>query len=486
MMNDRIGIDMGESIAGKLPQAFKERMETLLGDEYDAFLTSYEQERNYGLRNNPLKKPAGDFTADMPFSLEKVSWAKEGYYYRPEDQPGKDILHELGAYYIQEPSAMAVTEVLDPKPGETILDLCAAPGGKSTQIAGRMNGEGLLVSNEIIPNRAKILSQNIERMGIKNCVVCNETPDSMAAAFPVFFDRILVDAPCSGEGMFRKEESAIDEWSPGHVRMCADRQLMILDSAAGMLKAGGVLVYSTCTFAPEENEGVISRFLEEHAEFAIEQAPHADLFTPGKKDWIGRPAEGIEHTVRLMPHRVKGEGHFIARLRKRGEQQGIGYEEKKDCRVRMKSERRKDGKAEEALQSRVIAFLTEEIGLDREWLARQGGALQLFGEQVYLVPDNMISLNGLKVVRPGLHIGTDKKNRIEPSHALALSLLPEETLRKRVITRAEAEKYIRGEGLICNDEKGWILLVYDGYPAGFGKAVQGQIKNHYPKGLRIF
>lgn len=456
----------------KLPQAFCERMMGLLGEAYEDFISSYEKERYYGLRYNPLKGTAEAFLDKMPFALTKVSWAQEGYYYQASQQPGKHVLHEAGAYYIQEPSAMAVVELLDPKPGERILDLCAAPGGKSTQIAGRMHGKGLLAANEIIPERAKILSQNIERMGVSNCVVCNEKPERMAELFPAFFDRILVDAPCSGEGMFRKDETARQEWSPAHVRMCADRQGCILKEAAKMLKPGGVLVYSTCTFAPEENEGTVSAFLHAQDDFMIEETVCDSAFLPGRPDWMKEPAAGIEHTMRLWPHRLQGEGHYIARLRKRGVMQ--------PGKAKRDKERSKDRKLCEAAGK----FITEELGIRPSWMNDQGGKLIRFKEQVYLVPEEMIPLAGVKVLRPGLCMLADKKNRFEPAHALALSLGRQDTDKVRELTMEEAVRYIRGESISCGPEKGWMLLLYEGYPIGFGKASGGQIKNHYPKGLR--
>lgn len=468
---------MGEKI--NLPCAFLERMEKLLATEYGDFLKSYAKERYYGLRRNPLKASEKEFTERIPFALEPISWAEEGYYYQAADQPGRHILHEVGAYYIQEPSAMAVVGILDPKPGEYILDLCAAPGGKSTQIAGRMAGRGLLVANEIITNRAKILSQNIERMGIHNCVVCNETPERMAGFFTAFFDRIVVDAPCSGEGMFRKDDTAIAEWSEEHVAMCAQRQYGILTEAATMLKPGGVLVYSTCTFAPDENEGVISKFLREHDDFVIEEVSHDEAFLPGRPDWIQNPAEGLEHTMRLMPHKLRGEGHYIAVLRRYGRTQGMFKESKvkvgKQAGIATGNKNKGSG---------VREFLTEELGLAADWLERQHGRIQNYGEQIYLVPEAMIAMDGMKVVRPGLHLGTNKKNRIEPSHALALALDIEETDKKMSLSEEEAVRYIHGESLPCEKQKGWTLLTYEGYPLGFGKAVNGQMKNHYPRGLR--
>lgn len=469
-----------EKKSKRLPVDFVTRMQRLMGDEWEDFLQSYDSPRSYGLRRNPLKATEEEFeqvvlplfkdmqTGEFPF--ERVAWAKEGYYYDPALQPGKHALHESGAYYIQEPSAMAVVEALDPQPGELILDLCAAPGGKSTQIAGRMDGRGLLVSNEIVPSRAKILSQNIERMGIRNAVVCNETPERMAAVFTAFFDRILVDAPCSGEGMFRKDDTAIEEWSLEHVQMCAQRQQDILQKAADMLKPGGVLVYSTCTFSPEENEGVISRFLETHPEYLLEEIPGSEKFGTGRGEWVDDPAESIEKTARMMPHKLRGEGHFLARMRKKGTLC-------ESFTVAAKEDR--------ALRKQVTGFLENELGLKEGWLERLGGRLIRFGEQIYAVPGGMPDIRGMKVVRPGLHLAVDKKNRLEPAHALALALKPEETGKKREITQAEAERYLRGESLGCTgEEKGFLLLVYAGYPVGFGKAVNGQIKNHYPKGLR--
>lgn len=458
-----------------LPKAFAKRMRRLLGGEYDSFVASYEEERQYGLRRNPLKGSEEEFDRVIPFPLEKISWAREGYYYDAEFRPGRHVLHEAGAYYIQEPSAMAVAEVLEPKPGERILDLCAAPGGKSTQIAGKMQGRGLLVANEVIGDRARVLSQNVERMGIANCVVCSEKPERMSARFPLFFDRVLVDAPCSGEGMFRKDEAAGAEWSPEAVERCAERQAIILEEAAKMVRPGGVLVYSTCTFSPEENEGTVSAFLHAHEEYYIEETVLENLFSPGRGDWIDAPAAGIEHTLRLWPHLIRGEGHYVARLRKRGqtpvemterETQGLTTENGKLCKL-------------------VEGFLRDELGISGMWMARHPGRIVTFGDQIYLVPGEMPSLEGIRVLRPGLHLLTEKKNRFEPAHALAGTLRGKDTEKYKALTEEEAAAYLRGESLRCGEERGWTALFYEGYPLGFGKASGGQMKNHYPKGLRI-
>ena len=264
-----------------LPEAFTNRMQKMLKEEYPDFLQSYNETRNQALRLNPLKGDSGRFLDVSSFHLTPVPFAENGYYYEEEDRPGKHPYHEAGVYYIQEASAMLPAQLLDAKPGERVLDLCAAPGGKSTQIGAAMGGEGILICNEIHPARAKILSENIERMGIINAIVVNHSPDVLAQHFPAYFDRILVDAPCSGEGMFRKNEEACSEWSPENVTMCAERQDEILDYAAQMLAVGGRLVYSTCTFAPEEDEGSVSRFLKRHPEFSVVPVEYRDGMEAG-------------------------------------------------------------------------------------------------------------------------------------------------------------------------------------------------------------
>ncbi len=457
-------------------------MQGLLGWEYEAFEASYGQGRQYGLRRNLLKGTEEEFIRVMPFPLEKISWAREGYYYDAAALPGRHVLHEAGAYYIQEPSAMAAVEALAPKPGERILDLCAAPGGKSTQIAGRMQGQGLLVSNEVIGERARILSQNVERMGVADCVVCSEKPERIASLFPAFFDRVLVDAPCSGEGMFRKEEAAREEWSPETVQMCAERQALILEEAAKTVKPGGVLVYSTCTFSPEENEETISAFLRVHEEYSIEETALEHILSPGRAEWTGHPAAGIGHTLRLWPHLIRGEGHYIARLRKRGNVTGELRESVVQKADAGKAGRRLTG--DKKLCKLIEAFLREELEIGEAWMARHPGRLIRFGDQIYLMPEEMGSLTGIKVLRPGLQLATEKKNRFEPAHALALSLLTGDSGRMYRLTEQEAAAYLRGESVACGEQRGWMALSYEGYTLGFGKASGGQIKNHYPKGLR--
>ena len=452
-----------------LPVEFEERMRKMLGEEAEAFFASYDREKFTALRLNPLKTQKESFVERGLFSLMPVPWEKNGFYYGCEDAPGKHPYHEAGVYYIQEPSAMAPVPFLEVKPGERVLDLCAAPGGKSTQIAGYLKGEGLLVCNEIHPQRAKILSENVERLGIRNAMVTNETPARLAEVFVHYFDKILVDAPCSGEGMFRKNEDAKEEWSPENVQLCADRQDEILDCAARMLKPGGRIVYSTCTFAPAENEGSISRFLERHDDFVIGEAQMPEGFSAGRADFVEKPAKNIRYTMRIWPHLVNGEGHYLAILDSTAEPAISEVESTNGTEKSVAKNVYKD----------YLAFEQETLKVTFD------GVFLLFGDNLYVAPYGMPATKGLRVLRPGLHLGTFKKNRFEPSHALALALTPEEVRNVSEISLSDglAAKYISGQTYSW-DGKGWHLVCVDGYSLGWGKAAGGIMKNHYPKGLR--
>ena len=427
-----------------LPQAFLDRIKVQLGEEYPEFLESLDRPRAVALRFNPLK---GDVPA-LPFVKEPVPWEPMGYYYDPQARPGLHPYHEAGVYYLQEASAMSAVALLDPQPGEKICDLCATPGGKTTQIAGRMMGEGFLLCNEINPKRAKILGRNIERMGVANALVTNEHPQNLANKYAGFFDRVLIDAPCSGEGMFRKEEAAVTDWSQETVEMCARRQAEILHSGAQLLKPGGRLVYSTCTFAPEENELAIENFLTHHPEFSRE---------PVEAPWFTPAGEGA---FRLWPHKLLGEGHFAAVLRKNHGEEGD------------------------------IPLISGEK-LPKEWesFAKElnihlpEGKAVLFGSSLYWVPEDMPDIRRIKVVRPGLELGEVKKNRFEPAHALALWLKNCEKSQDFPGESAEIRKYMEGQ-VIPGTCRGWCLITADGYSLGWGKGDGTSIKNHYPKGLR--
>lgn len=376
---------------------------------------------------------------------------------------------------------MAVVSLLDPKPGEKVLDLCAAPGGKTTHIAERLCGKGMLVSNEIHPARARILAQNVERMGIGNAVVTNEDSGRLKKYFPEFFDRIVVDAPCSGEGMFRKDEQAREEWSEENVRICADRQQEILDNAAEMLRPGGRLVYSTCTFSPEEDEDGIAYFLERHPEFSIVEIPAEEKLSglsAGRPEWSRGARPELAHTYRIWPHKAEGEGHYLALLEKReADAEDTGSGKRKKIRT---PKYWNDRTGLKVLQEFVKDTCTDyQPQMDR---------LILFGDQIYLVPEEMPDFAGMKVLRPGLHLGTLKKNRLEPSHALALFLRPDQVKCSISIGADEQQTldYLKGNTLSDTEgRKGWILVCADGYSIGWAKASSGVLKNHYPKGLRI-
>ncbi len=450
-----------------IPKEFTERMQEILGEEYPAFEESYRGEKYQALRINPNKADGERFVRGLPFHLTKVPWEENGFYYGREDYPGKHPYHDAGLYYIQEPSAMLPAGLLNVQEGERVLDLCAAPGGKSTQLGAALGGGGLLVCNEIHPARAKILSENIERMGIRNALVLNETPQKLSEVFAEYFDKILVDAPCSGEGMFRKNEDAAKEWSLENVKLCARRQEEILDCAAGMLRAGGHMVYSTCTFAPEENEGSIGSFLKRHRDFKVEQAPLLDGMSPG----ILAVTDETRQTVRLWPHRIKGEGHFAAVLRKAGD-------------AEKKADSQSPGGMEKGISKKECR---EYIEFEEKYLKTQlEGKFLLFGEQLYLIPEEMPLLRGLKVLRPGWHMGTLKKNRFEPSHALALALGREEVKYCCDLKSGDSEikLYLSGQTFPWEGDAGWNLITVDGYSIGWGKLAGTVMKNHYPKGLR--
>lgn len=468
----------------RLPEAFEHKMQKLLGEEYEPFCKSYEEERVYGLRYNPLKWTEEEFLQKVPFALQKIPWAAEGYYYDADQRPGQHPFHEAGGYYIQEPSAMAVADILNVSPGDRVLDLCAAPGGKSTQLAGHMKGQGLLVSNEIHPARAKILSQNIERMGIRNCVVTNETPERLAASFSEYFTHILVDAPCSGEGMFRKEEAALTEWSEENVEHCAQRQRDILHQASLMLKRGGTLVYSTCTFAPEENEQSIAQFLKEHPDFHIEAIDSKPGFSQGRPEWAGEEEDfALAGTVRLWPHvtaaqGVPGEGHFVARLRREGSTDDGGISDRGGSATKSRKTSGMIGALSKGQLADWDQFAAENLKMKPQ------GTPCLFGSILYLIPEGMIDMKGMKVLRPGLCLGENKKGRFEPSHALALALHPEEAVLCYELSDQEAKEYLRGAAFPSPLDKGWVLMTYRGCSLGFAKSAGGMLKNHYPKGLR--
>ena len=444
-------------------------MKSFLGDEFTAFEAAFHQPRVNSLRLNPLKLERSEL--EQYFKLEPVPWCETGFYVPHQARAGAHVLHALGAYYIQEASAMAVGEMLEPQPGERVLDLCAAPGGKSTHLASLMQTKGLLVSNEIVAARARVLAENLERLGLPG-VVMNEDPARLAAAWGTYFDRVLVDAPCSGEGMFRKNPDATREWSEAGVLACSRRQTEILESAAQLLKPGGTMVYSTCTFSVEENEGVIEKFLEQHPEFEL-----VNIFDVGEglnhfsTDWgfdRGRDDRGF--TVRLWSHKLRGEGHFIAKLRK------ISGD---DTSTELEFEA-----FTEPFNSKLERKQWDEF---RRVYNVPEGHFAVFRGEVQWVADETPPLETLKVVRAGIPMATIKPGRLEPHHALShwfardltgIPMLDLESIDPRV------QQFLRGETIVSEGQAGWVLVRALGLGLGWGKRVGSTVKNHYPKHLR--
>ncbi len=450
-------------------------MQQLLGEDYPAFCASLEQPPCRGLRLNRCKAPAN---LSLPFPVEPVDWCPSGYHYLHESRPGLHPWHDAGVYYIQEPSAMAVAEAAAPLPGQRVLDLCAAPGGKSSHLASLLGDTGLLVSNEIHPDRARTLSRNMERMGLRNILVTNESPARLSQRFPGYFDVVVVDAPCSGEGMFRKDKTAVAEWSLQNVALCAARQDEILEEAARMLAPGGRLLYSTCTFAPEEDEGSLCRFLSRHPDFKLAPLPDCPGSLPGQPGWISEPCSGLELTHRLFPHRLAGEGHFVALLLREGTS---GHTAPFPAAPTRNQQNKKAAKPDLATWEQ---FCRDTL------LAPIPGELALFGDTLYALPDAVHAgneLDGLRVLRAGLALGQLKKGRFEPDHALALFLKPGQVVRKLNFSSDDPHllAYLRGETIpIDSALSGYTLITVDSFSLGWGKASGGILKNHYPKGLR--
>ena len=312
----------------QLPSAFLARMKDMLGEEYSAFLDSYDSPRKFGLRVNTLKLSAQEFAETAPFQLAPIPWVPNGFFYGKEDRPSRHPFYPAGLYYLQEPSAMAPASRLDITPGEYVLDLCAAPGGKATELAARLQGKGLLVANEISASRAKALLRNLELSGVTNSLVTNETPKRLAGYFPEFFHKVLVDAPCSGEGMFRKDPEVAKTWNEERPDYFGKLQQEIIQHAISMLKPGGLLMYSTCTFSPVENEGLISYVLEQFPEMELLDMEDYPGFTPGNPQW-GNGDTRLLKTRRIFPHHMDGEGHFLALLRKKGTLESALYLKKR-------------------------------------------------------------------------------------------------------------------------------------------------------------
>lgn len=456
-----------KDIKMKLPESYVERMKELLKDEFDDYIKSFEEKNHQGLRANTLKIEPEELKEKLPFDLEPIPWCKEGFYYSSEVRPAKHPYYYAGLFYIQEPSAMSTGAMLPINEGDRIADLCAAPGGKSTQAAAKLKGSGILVTNDISATRCKALLKNVEISGLNNAIVTNEDPIRLADRFEGFFNKIIVDAPCSGEGMFRKDNDAIKSWEEHKSEMCCSLQRQILNAAAKMLCDDGIIAYSTCTFAPEENEGSINEFLDNHPEFEIIEVDKTSGFCDGHPEWVEGGREELKKCARLWPYKIKGEGHFLTLLHKKGDKPYNEPSKIKDIS--------KDKRLEE-----FYSFSKECLNIDIN------SDFEIHGSSLFKIPYG-IDLRGLRVVRSGLYLGELKTKRFEPSQAFAMTLKKED-VKNYVDFSLEDERvirYLKGESFEAEAKDGWCLVMVDGYPLGWAKAQKGRLKNKYLAGWRM-
>ncbi len=469
-----------------LPILFEDRMRKLLGEEYEEYLQCYEKPHFGGIRVNTLKMTPEEFEHICPFSIKRIPWVKNGYYYDTGEQPSRHPYYYAGLYYIQEPSAMTPASLLPVSKGDKVLDICAAPGGKSTELGAKLSGEGILVSNDISNSRAKALLKNIELFGIRNALVLSEAPDKLVEYFPEYFDKILIDAPCSGEGMFRKSPSMIKNWEEFGVDYYGQLQKEIIVYAARMLKPGGYLLYSTCTFSPEENEETIAYLMENFPEFAVVKAlpdekSQQELgisyegFDHGRPDWMDSGKEELKNCIRLWPHKIQGEGHFITLLHKSENAPG-GYKYDNN------SVNITNAKGKRLLSEEFLDFAKKlKIPYKQEQLV-------VHEERVYLMPEGLPNLKGLRILRQGLLLGEMKKQRFEPSQALANALTIKEydkTIQLRV-DDPNIIRYLKCESIELEGdyEDGWYLICVVDKPLGWMKITKNSFKNKYTPGWR--
>ncbi len=449
-----------------LPESYVIKMKNLLGDEFESYLKSFDEKRYYGLRANTLKIEPEELEKRLDFKLEKVKWCREGFYYKEDDRPAKHPYYNAGLFYIQEPSAMSTGSMLNIEQGDRVLDLCAAPGGKSTQAGAKLKNQGILVSNDISASRCKALLRNIEAAGISNAVVTNETPDKLARKFQGFFNKIIVDAPCSGEGMFRKDKDSVKSWKEHKTEVCRSLQRDILKNAAKMLSGGGIIAYSTCTFAPEENEGMINEFVSEHEDFEILEVDKSRGFDRGRSEWVLNGVKELDLCGRLWPYKVRGEGHFLALLKKRGNDEKINF--------------KKTVIADEKLLLDYYDFMDKFMNIEIK------DNLEIHGRSLMKIPLN-IDLKGIRVMRSGLYIGDFKTKRFEPSQGFAMTLKKEDA--KYIVDFSLDDpaliRYLKGESFEVGANDGWNLVCVDGFPLGWGKVQKGRMKNKYLPSWKI-
>lgn len=455
----------------KLPEQFLSRMHEILGAEYNDFLESYHSPRKFGLRVNTNKISVEKFLEISPFHLTPIPWIENGFFYGEEDRPSRHPYYFAGLYYLQEPSAMTPANRFDVKPGDYVLDLCAAPGGKATELGARLQGSGFLVANDISNSRAKALLRNLELFGIKNSLVTNENPAHLAGYFPEFFDKILVDAPCSGEGMFRKDPEVAKTWTEERPEFFGKLQKEIVSNAISMLKPGGRLLYSTCTFSPVENEKPISFILENFPQMQLLDIADYEGFSKGIPA-LGNNDPRLEKCIRIFPHHMEGEGHFLALMEKSGTRTSSAP----TCRTSMT-------KADRKLLEEFFKDISAPLDFQR---------IDVRNNHVYYLPEaDTTCLKGIKFLRNGLFLGELKKNRFEPAQPFAMALSMEEYASVINLPASDERtiRYLKGETLILHEQEcpkanGWQLVCVDGYPLGWGKLVGSTLKNKYPAGWR--
>ncbi|MGN0155270.1 MAG: RsmF rRNA methyltransferase first C-terminal domain-containing protein [Lachnospiraceae bacterium] len=456
-----------------LPVAFEQKMKDMLGPDYENYLASFECEAHQGLRVNTSKISVEDFLKISPYTLKPVPWCPNGFYYEKTEKPAKHPFYFAGLYYIQEPSAMTTASLLPVEKGDVVLDLCAAPGGKSTELAAKLDGTGLLVTNDISNSRAKALLKNIEVFGVGNALVTSEPPNELAKRFPSFFDKILIDAPCSGEGMFRKQSNMTKAWESNGVDLFVGLQRSILKEAVTMLKPGGTLIYSTCTFSKEENEQSIEYLLSLDDSLHLVELPLIDGFDTGHPEWGLTGNEELTKCRRLWPHRIEGEGHFVAMVKKENTEVFTS-----PVSEYVFSKEKLSAEAEAFIKSLDYPFDLSRMDVQKE--------------RVFYIPEKMPFVKGLRILRCGLYMGDMKKNRFEPSQSLAMFLTAEQ-FPNTVPLPVEDDrviKYLKGETIELSEEEttsckdGICLICVEKYPLGFGKLSKGTIKNKYLPGWR--
>ncbi|MCI8372304.1 MAG: SAM-dependent methyltransferase [Lachnospiraceae bacterium] len=474
----------------ELPVQFRERMLRLLGDEaFCQYEESFKKERMYGLRVNTRKISVEEFIKISPFSIEKIPWIANGFYYDgTKDTPAKHPYYHAGLYYLQEPSAMTPASLLRAEPGDRVLDLCAAPGGKATELGVQLKGRGLLAANDISASRAKGLLKNLELFGIPNVMVTSETPEKLKTVYEGFFDKILIDAPCSGEGMFRKDPAIMKSWVKKGPAQYSVIQREITETALQMLKSGGICLYSTCTFAPEENEGTILYLLKNHPELEVLEAPAYQGFSTGRPEWLEEDCQGYEEQlqrcIRIWPYKMDGEGHFIALLHKK-ETAGCSKMTRASFIDESGLQKPKSRQAVAAVNKDLEEFLSI---LKVDW---DESCFEFCQGRVYYVAHETQKMRGLHILRNGLLLGECRKNRFEPSQALAMFLTKEQCRQTISLDCGDIRviKYLKGEtieveDLVDEQASGWQLVCVSGYPLGWGKLVQGTLKNKYHQGWR--